>query len=210
MKDTFPGEQIMSTDIRAVPAFGKRFNEEAWAKGDQRRELAICPLRFSACVALLVGTAFLLLLEAIGLIVPGGVRLVGGPGAAIIWASGAPGVVTGLIVLVLAAYLAHTAVAIFRLAVDEQALVTLDRAGITVLSPGGEAEMAWEEVDRVGIVLSFVRLDRRPGAVRRLCTSRAYEQRRVRVPALLVSGGSQAFKQAVAEIRPDIAHRFFS
>lgn len=200
----------MSTDIRAVPAFGKRFNEEAWANSQQRRELAICPWRLSACMALLVGTAFLLLLEAIGLMGGGGTRLTGGPGAGIVWASGAPGLVAGLIVLAVAACLAQSAVATFRLAVDEQPLVTVDGAGIIVLSRDGETEMAWEEVDRMSILLGTVRLDRRPGAVRRPCMRAAFQKRRVRVPALLVSGGSQAFKQAVSEIRPDIAGRLFA
>lgn len=201
----------MSTDIRALPAFGKRANDPLWAKTQQRsRELEICPLRFSASVALLVGVAFLLLLEAVGLMGVGGARLAGGPGAGIVWASGAPNLVAGLIVLIVAAYLAHSAYGVFRLVIDGEPLVAVDTAGIVMLSRDGRTEMAWEEVAHFGTLLGFVRLDRRPGAVRRLCTSRAHERRRVWVPALLVGGGAEAFREAVSEVRPDIARRHFS
>jgi hypothetical protein len=204
-------ETRMSTEIRALPVFGKRSTDEAWANSrQQRRELAVCPWRFCACIVLLVGTAFLLLLEAVGLMGSGGARLVGGPGAGIVWASGAPGLLAGVLVLIPAAFLAQCAFATFSLAVDAQPLVTVDTSGITVLSRSGEAEMAWEEVGAMRFTVGGVRLDRRPRAVPRLCTRRAFEKSRVRVPAFMVNGGSNALKQAIAEVRPDIARRFCS
>jgi hypothetical protein len=201
----------MSTDIRALPAFGKRASDLLWAKTQQRkRELAICPLRFSASVALLVGIAFLLLLEAIGLMGAGGAGFAGGPGAGIVWASGAPNLVAGFIVLIVAAYLAHSAFGMFRLVVEDEPLVAVDTAGIVTLSRDGRTEMTWEEVAQISTLAGFVRLERRPGAVRRLCTSRAHEKRRVWVPALLVGGGAESFREAVSEVRPDIVNRLFS
>lgn len=183
----------MSTETRALPAFGKRSADEVWAKAQhQKRELTICPLRFSACFALLIGGAFLLLLEAIELMSSG---------------SANP---AGLLVLIPAALLAQCAVATFSLAVDGKPLVTIDTAGIVVMSRSGEAEMTWEEVARMEIGLGSVRLDRRPRAVARLCTRPAFDKQRVRVPTFLIAGGTEAFREAVAELRPDVARRFFA
>lgn len=201
----------MSTDIRTMPAFGKRSFDEAWARGRRdKRELAICPWRFSAWLAGLVSGAFLLLLDAVRLL-GGGSDGLGPIGEAAAWLSGGPGVLAGLMILIPAALLAQRAWAFLSVGLAGQPLVLVDSAGIAVTDRGGTGViMAWEEVARMAFLPGAVRLHRKPRAVPRLCSGPAYDKRSAHAPLVLVSGGAQALKEAIADIRPDVARRHFT
>ncbi|HEX2255719.1 MAG TPA: hypothetical protein VHG92_03270 [Afifellaceae bacterium] len=200
----------MSTDIRAVAAFGKRSSDEVWARAQHdKRELAICPWRFSGWLTVLVAAAFLLLLDSVRLLAGGG-EGVGPIGEGLVWLSGAPGVLAGLILLLPAALLAQTACALLSIGMTGQPLILVDTVGLAVPSRGAGVIMTWEEVAAIVFTPGAVRFDRKPRAVRRLCTGPAYEKQRARAPLLLVSGGAEALRQAIAEIRPDMARRLFS
>jgi hypothetical protein len=198
----------MSTDIRPVPVFGKRSSDEVWARAQhEERELTICPWRFSACLAGLVAVSFLLLLDAVALLGGSGNGL-GVAGGLTAWLVGGPGLAAGLILLVPAALLAQGACALLGIGLGGQPVVLVDTAGVMVNSRGGGIVMAWEEVARIRFAPGFARFERRPGAVRRMCTGPAYDKARALAPLMLVGGGSEALRQAIAEIRPDMARRF--
>jgi hypothetical protein len=197
----------MSTDIRPVPVFGKRSTDEVWARAQhEERELAICPWRFSACLAGLVAASFLLLLDAVMLLGGGGKGL-GLAGGLAAWLAGGPGLIAGMILLVPAALLAQGACALLGIGLSGQPVVLVDTAGVMVNSRGGGIIMAWEEVARIRLAPGFARFERKPGAVVRMCSGPAYDKARALAPLVLVAGGSAALRQAVAEIRPDMARR---
>lgn len=199
----------MTTDSRTMPAFGKRLSNEVWARAQhEKRELAISPWRFSICLASLVALAFLLLLEAVEVL--GGGEGLGPIGQAAAWVSGAPGVLAGLMVLVPTALLAQCAWSLLGIGLSGQPLVVADSAGITVYSRTGGIIMAWEEVARIAFAPGLVRFDRKPRAVPRMCSGPAYDRQHARAPLLLVSGGAEALREALAELRPDIARRHFT
>lgn len=200
----------MSTDIRTMPAFGKRSSDEVWARArHEQRELAICPWRFSVWLAGLVAVSFLLLLDSVRLL-GGGSEGLGSAGDLAAWLSGGPGVLAGLLVLVPAALIAQGACALLGIGLGGQPIVLVDPAGIAVNTRAGGVILAWEEVARIGFAPGIVCFDRKPRAVPRLCTGPAYDKNRARAPLMLVSGGSEALRQAIAEIRPDVARRLFT
>ena len=179
----------MSTDIRPMPAFGKRSSDEVWARAQRnRRELTICPWRFSAWLACLVAAAFVLLLDAVRLLA-GSAQALGPVGEAAAWMAGAPGILAGLIVLVPAAVLAQAACALLGIAMSGKPLLVLDSGGVTVHGRGADVIMAWEEVAAISFPPGAVRFERGRRAVPRLCTGPGYEKQRARAPLLLVSGG---------------------
>jgi hypothetical protein len=201
----------MSVQVRAVSAFGKRSSDEVWARSRrQQRELSISGMRLGGCLALLIGVGAVLVHDMIALLISGADRsLYLFAGSAMASLTGLTAILTAVLLLLPTALIAQLAYSLIGIGLSRQPLALVDTWGIVTPTRDGGVVLSWDEVEALRLRLGMGRLERRPQGGSSTASGSASKRTDVRVPLFLVRGGAQAFHDALAEVRPDVARRLY-